>query len=238
MAGKLKSILTQTPWFLARNALVFALAWLFLPFWLFCFVALALYFFPFFCPFRLWLPFFLILFFAYIISPNGWAAVFLGVLFALLLGIKRLRIVGRFHAHQILIYLISFLLFLNFFSRTPALAGWGVFVSSAVTGAAYFFLFLRLFQQSSGSTSRLENRKKTLVVGLVSLLLWQAMLTFMFLPMRFFSQAALLFLFAITATEIAVIYLDNALSRKKLLAEFSIFFALAVFILALNQWKL
>src|SRR3989344_4217483 len=175
MEGKLRSILNQTPWSLARSALVFALAWLVLPFWLFCIAALALYFFPFFDPFRLWFPFFLILFFAYIISPNGWAAIFLGVLFALTLGVKRLRIVDRFSAHQILAYLLAFLLFLNFFSRAPALAGWGVFFSSVAFAAAYFFLIRGLLWQSgraSDDASHPKNRKEILIVGLVSLLIW------------------------------------------------------------------
>ena len=46
MAGKLKSISRQIHWSLLLKAAVFALAWFFVPFWLFFLIALYLYFIP------------------------------------------------------------------------------------------------------------------------------------------------------------------------------------------------
>ncbi len=240
MAEKLKSILNQTHWSLVFRALVFALAWLILPFPAFFIVALALFFFPFFHPFRLWFPFLLVLIFAGTIAPFGWAAIFLGVLFFLILGVKRLFIIDRFHAHQILIFLFAFLLFLTFFSRFPVLFGWSAFASSAAVAMAYFFLLRGTLQyaiETNHEEGSSERRRRMLAAGLVAFFVWQAMIALAFLPIRFLGQTALLLLCTVTATEIALGHMRAALSRRKLLAECSIFLALTVFILALNQWK-
>lgn len=216
------------------KAFIFGLGWLLLPFWMFLLVALYLYLVPFFQPFNLIVPYIMTIAAAAALPYGLWFAIFLGVLFFLLVGIKNLILVNRFENHQLMVFLLFFLLFFGFFS---GFENWQKWTSSAAlfgVAAAFFLLFRELADYYPDA----PDGKKILVAGIGSVLIWQAASAIIFLPLNYFYQTAILFLAAIILTDILLEYLVRKLDRKKILWNFSVFFALMAAILASANWGL
>ena len=252
--------------------------WLFLPFWIFLAAAFYFYFFPFFQPLRLALPFFLTLVMAAIYRSadpgNVWFSVFIALLFFLILGIKNLIFVNRFMAHQLLVFFLLFLTFLSFFSGFETWRSWTISFFALGVSAIFLLLVKELadyyspleshgwkavdeeragasqpeFREakfrrggSHGLASMLHNvessrRRTFLTIGLGALFIWQLCLILLFLPLNYFYQTALLFLSAVLLIDILIEHLNNRLDRRKILANFSIFFVFAAVILVSARW--
>ena len=220
---------------LLLKAGILSAGWLLLPFWLFVVLALGFYFIPLFQPFRLWLPYLAALFLSGIISPNIWTAALLGILFFLILGIKDLILISRFSAYETLVYLLLFVIFLNYFSRfgnMDTLAG----ILWALAIAFLSFFLLRGFKTWSGSGE--PGRREGLAAGLIALLVWQVILAALFLPLNFFYQTAITLLTTVILAGLFIKYKEDKLDQQTLLMGFSMFFALLAFVLASNQWGL
>lgn len=234
MEAKLKSISNRIHWSLVIKACALGLLWLLLPFWVFFLAAVYFYLIPFFQPFRLIIPFVLTIAVASFLPYNFWFAVFLGLLFFLILGIKNLIFVNRFDNHQLMVFLLLFLLFFSFFS---GFENWrGLIVSWAALALGFSFYFL--FHELAGYTSEHGRTKKIVIAALGSLLIWQAAVAVLFLPVNYFYQTAVLFLSSVILVDIFLEYLNGGLNRRKILSDFSIFFVLSAVILASASWGL
>lgn len=225
---------------LILRAAIFGAVWFFLPKWVFLLVGIYFYFFPFFRPLKLAIPFLLTIFFAVIEPQSIWQAAFFSVLFYLILGIKDLIFINRRSAYEVLVLLLLFLVFVSFFSHIDNWNRSPVFFYAFALGAAFFFL-IRGFITYSETTELKEGPaiwRRELALGIAALLVWQISLALLFLPLNFLYQSALSFLVATIFVEVISDYLSGSLSRKKLLANFSVFFILVVVILGLAEWGL
>lgn len=217
---------------LLLKSLIFGLSWFILPFWAFLAVAVYFYLVPFFQPFKLIIPFMLTIAVAFIVPYGFWFAVFLGTLFFFLIGIKNLILINRFDNHQMMVFLILFLVFFGFFLHFQNWQRWIVSLISLGVGLSYFFLFDEL----ADYIKRNDEPKKIFISGLGAFLLWQVVMAVLFLPLNYFYQTALLFLFSVILTDFLLEYLGGGISRKKILTDFSIFFVIAVIMLASANW--
>ncbi len=216
------------------KACAFGLSWFFLPFWFFLLAAVYFYFVPFFQPLKLFIPFILTITAAVVVPYNFWFAVFLGLLFFLLLGIKNLILVNRFENHQLMVFLLLFLIFFGLFSHFENWQRWTASIGLLGAGLSFFFLFEELADYSR----ELSKHKKILVAGLGSLFIWQEASVLIFLPLNHFYQTAILFLSAVIMTDMFLEYLAKKLDRTKILNDFSIFFVMVSIILASANWGL
>jgi len=214
------------------KSLIFGLSWLILPFWAFLAVSIYFYLVPFFQPFKLLVPFILTLAAALIVPHSFWFAVFLGVLFFYLLGIKNLILINRFDNHQMMVFLIMFLVFFGFFLHFQNWQRWIVSLISLGVGLSFFFLFDEL----ADYVKEKDEPKKIFISGLGSFLLWQVAMAVLFLPLNYFYQTALLFLFSVILADFLLEYLGGKINRRKILWDFSIFFVIAVVMLASANW--
>ena len=235
MAAKLKSILKPIPWFLAARAVLFGFAWLFLPLWLFVALGLYFYFFPFFQSWKLIFPFCLTLIFGILATPSIPAAFFLTVVFFLILGIRDLFFINRIAAYELLVFLLLFLFFLNFFEAVANWQGMSAFFWSLILSIT-FFLLVRSFVNYADINA--NGRTSVMVIGVGSLLLWQLSIAVLILPLTFFSQAALLFLAAAFIIDFSIKRLDSRLNRRDLMANAVAFAVLATIIFSTTRWEL
>lgn len=217
---------------LLLKSFIFGLCWLFLPFWIFLAISVYFYFVPFFQPFKLLAPFLLILAAGLIIPHGLWFAVFMGFLFFLLIGIKNLILVNRFDNHQLMVFLILFLVFFGFFWRFENWQKLTISFTSLAIAFFYFFLFRELADYFENS----DKSKKTMVAGLGSFLIWQAVIAILFLPLNYFYQTALLFLLSVILTDLLLEYSAKKLDRRKILSDFSVFLILSSIIIASANW--
>lgn len=242
MAEKLGSILRRTHWFLAVKALAFGAGWLLFGWWWFLALSLYLYLIPAFKPFKLGVPFLLTLVFSVLAEKNLWMAIYLAVLFYLILGIKDLLLINRRAAYETLIFLLLFLTLFNFYGSFDDWLGWGVIFWS-LASVLVFFVLSRWFVGYSEFLDNAEvgdqvSRKVFLTLGLISLLVWQLMWVLLFLPLSALYQTSLVFLAAVIFFELALSYLKGQPLTKKAMLSFSIFFVLLVFVLASSSWEL
>ncbi len=219
---------------LLLKSAIFSLSWFFLPFWLFLIPAFYFYFFPLFNSKQLALPFFLTLLAAAILPQNFWFSLFFGILLYLIIGIKNLLFVNRSVHHQFLVFLLLFLIFYGFFSGFESWQRWDI--SLWALGPSLVFLFL--VKELADYNSLAGHWQKNLIIGLASFIIWQLSLAIFFLPLNYFYATALLFLVAVLLADILLEYFDGHLARQKILVDFSIFFVLAVIILASSKWVL
>jgi hypothetical protein len=240
MAARLKSILGRIHWSLPLRVIIFGFGWLVLPFWLFVILALYLYLVPFFDVRRFFLPFLAVIFFA-AIEPKSFlfAVVFSGT-FYLILGAKDLIFIDRKTAYEILTLLLSFFIFIGFFSRFDSWAGGAPFLYTFISGALIFFL-VRGFLNYSGESNLFAAERQRLgsvVAIIVGLAVLEIMIAALFLPVNYLYQSAVAFLAAALAVELSSDYLAGRLTRRALLLNLSIFLTFMVIILGSAQWGL
>lgn len=219
---------------LILKAAVLGLGWLFLPFYAFLLLAVYFYFVPFFQQFKLLVPFILTIAVTASLPYEIWFAFFIGLLFFLILGIKNLVLVNRFENHQLTVFLLLFLIFLSLFSHFESWQAWTASAALLGTGFSFFFLF----EELADYTRERSERKKLIVAALGALLIWQGASVIIFLPLNYFYQTAILFLSAIIMADLFLEYIAKKLDRRKILSDFSIFFAMASIILASANWGL
>jgi len=227
---------------LVIRAAIFGLAWLLLPFWLFLLIALYFYFRPFFRPLKLFFPFLMTLFFAFTGQPGFLSAVFLSVLFYLLLGIKDLVFVDRKSSHEVLIMLLMFLTLTRLFSYYGSWGAPSAFFCAFAVGIV-FFILANSFASEYGNGARAAVAGKPLkseqiIPAIAALASWQLTLAAFFLPLNFLYQSALTFLSVAILLELISDHLGGALTRRRILVYFSAFSVFFVLILGMAQWTL
>jgi hypothetical protein len=226
MAEKLKSILKQTHWSLVIKAVVFGVAWFFLPFWLFLLVALYLYFVPFFQSHRLFWPFFALLILTFVEPANFLFLIVFAGLFYYLLLIKDLLLIDRRFAHELLVLVLSFLLVHDFYERFRWVIGG--------TALAYSLLLAILVVLMAKGFMEKANR---LLLWLFFVLAWQFIVLGLFIPIDFIYQSLIVFIALFTLIDIISSYAFGSISRHKILATSLSASILLVIVLASASWK-
>ncbi len=247
MAVTLKSISRRIHWSLALKAAFFALAWLVLPFWLFFLIALYLYFVPLFQAGKLAVPYFVLLLLCFLQGHSIFSTLLFAVIFYALFLIKDLLVIDRRATHELLVFVLSFLLVRDFYIRfDQGVAGGALFYAFlvAVVLALLVRNFLRQFPAEPAGPESGAHRGTLRVAGWLSFMLFtQVLITGLFLPLDFIYQSALVFLFVVLVVELFQEYFtagsaDAGLSRNGILATAMTIFALFVIVLSSARWSL
>jgi hypothetical protein len=235
MVVKLKSISKRIHWSLVLKAAVFALAWVWFPFWLFSIVALYLYFAPLFQARRLAVPFFTLLLLCYLQTPGTTFAVIFGSVFYAILLIKDLLLIDRRSAYELLVLVLTFLLLRDFYSTFNGGINGSTLIYSFLIAGVFVFLarsFIRGFAGDAAAAAATDR----VAVLLFFLLFWQILIAGLFLPVDFIYQSVTAFLVAVLLVDLVPEYLFGNLSRTKILAASTVIFALFVIVLGSARW--
>jgi hypothetical protein len=248
MVEKLRSILKRTSWSLVLKAVIFAVAWWALPFWLFLLIALYLYFVPITGTGKISVPFFVLLLITLLQKPSVVFALIFGVVFYFLLLVKDLIIIDRRSAYEILMLVLSYLLLRGFFLNVGGSFGWWSLIDSAVAAAAVSVLVASFIKNFSGpsaaavampdGSAREERSFRRMLGWLTFLLTWQLLIVGLFLPLDFLYQSAIIFLVAIIILDLIPQYDFGELTRTKVLVTGTVLFALLVIVLSSARWTL
>ncbi|MGD1003444.1 MAG: hypothetical protein ABR884_02615 [Minisyncoccia bacterium] len=239
MAEKLRSILRRISWSSVLKAVLFAVTWWALPFWLFFLVALYLYFVPMTGAHKVSVPFFVLLLITLLQRPGIIFAVIFGVVFYFLLLVKDLIIIDRRFAYEVLMLVLSYLLLRGFFLNVGGSFGWWSLTDSAVAAAAVSVLvtsFIKNFSAAPQDLAREARSFRRMLGWMMFLLTWQLLIVGLFLPLDFLYQSAIIFLVAVIILDLVPQYVFGELTRRKVLATGTVLFALLVIVLSSARW--
>ncbi|MDR3581928.1 MAG: hypothetical protein P4L67_01500 [Candidatus Pacebacteria bacterium] len=221
------------------RAVVFALAWAIFPFWLFLPIALYLFFVPFSQIKSVIVPFLVLVLIAWAHPAGFLMAAILGLIFWYILLIKEFYIVDRRSAYEILVVALVYFLFEAFYSAEGGGFGTGavlVALLAAIGTGALFSSFVNNFREDPPRNSRLRGQVVTLTV---SFLVFELLLTGLFLPLDFVYQSSVVFVLTTLLMELSSKYLFlGNLPRRRLLVVSSTAFALLVLVLGSARWEL
>lgn len=236
MEQKLKLVFRSLTLRLAFKAGVFAGLLFLLKIWdfglipilIFLIASAVLYAKPFFKTFELITPFFALLAISLISSRLlaespyfGFLIVFLAFLFYLILGIKDLALIQRTSWHRFVNISLAYTALLIFF-----------YTNQEHFLPKILFLFLIIFLL-------LRNLiRKRLIYWLTAFLILESAWAISLLPIGFISSANLGILIYFIITDLALLNIEGALTRKKILIDTSIFIIILLAILALSRWGL
>ena len=241
MAEKLRSILRRISWSSVLKAVLFAVAWWALPFWLFLLIALYLYFVPMTGVEKVSVPFFVLLLITLLQKQSIVFAVIFGVVFYFLLLVKDLIIIDRRSAYEIVMLVLSYLLVRGFFLNVGGSFGWWSLTDSAVAAAAVSALvgnFVKNFSVVPEDSVRDARSFRRMLGWMTFLLTWQLLIVGLFLPLNFLYQSAIIFLVAVIILDLVPQYVFGELTRVKVLATGTVLFALLVIVLSSARWTL
>ena len=237
MEEKLKLILKRIHWSLVLKAAIFAVAWFALPLWLFLPVAFILYFKPIPGSAKVVLPFLVLLFLTLFEGPSVYFAIIFGILFYFVLVIKDLLIIDRRSAYEVLVLILSYLLFRGFFIKSGGdFGGWSLLFSCFI--AAVFGFMVSGFISNFSDAFRDEKPFRRMVSWIMFILMWQLLLVGLFLPLDFIYQSAIVFLVAMVFIDMIPAYIFGELSRTKTIITSSVIFTLLAIIASSARWGL
>ena len=218
------------------RAAIFALAWAFCPFWLFFLIALYLFFVPFSQIKSVIVPFLVLLALTALQSTGFYAAVIFGLIFWYILLIKEFYIVDRKSAYEILVLVLTYLLFRVFYLRV----GWGFGAGAiffALIVAAIVGAFFSSFVKNFGGENRRLLRQVTAFTAF--LVIFELLIAGLFLPLDFVYQSSIIFILAALFMELSSKYLFfGNLLRRRVLVVSSAAFVLLVIMLSSARWGL
>jgi hypothetical protein len=239
MAEKLRSILRRISWSSVLKAAIFAAAWWALPFWLFLFFALYLYFIPMTGAHKASALFFVLLLITLLQKQSIIFAVIFGVVFYFLLLVKDLIIIDRRSAYEVLMLVLSYLLMRGFFLNVGGSFGWWSLADSAVAAVAVSALvtsFVKNFSAVPEDSVREARSFRRMLGWMTFLLTWQLLIVGLFLPLDFLYQSAIVFLAAVIILDLVPQYVFGELTRIKVFATGTVLFALLVIMLSSARW--
>ncbi len=221
----------------ALRAVIFGLAWWLLPSWLFLLIALYLFFVPPAQADSVAIPFFALLVLCFLQPVGFFPAVLFGLIFWYMLLIKELYLIDRKSAYEMLILVLTFMLFRVFYMNEG-----GTFKSDAVLlgllvatiVSALFGSFNKNFGER-GAHGRLLLRIAAFVAFF---LIVQFLMVGLFLPLDFVYQSSIVFLLTALLIEFFGRYLLGDLSRASVLVTSSVAFTLMVLLLGSARWGL
>ena len=202
MEQRLRLTLEAIPWSLVTRGLIAALAWLYLPWWLFLIVFLFLVYRTKGDPVlsynnTIWAIVVISFFFGFLPeSFDYWLAALMALVIGLLIGLKELFFIRKLYVYRIINTLLMAVSLLSFFFL--------IFFSSFVL-YSYIFLILALYllfsdlaRVSSGVTL------KSLWGGVAAFIMAQVVYVTSFLPIEFVNKAAIALLCGVVIQEILV----------------------------------
>jgi hypothetical protein len=235
MVVKLKSTLKQIHWSLAAKTGIFGLGLIYLPYWIFVALALALYFYPPFHSGKFLFPFAVAIFFSLSMPKEYPIAILMSAIFLLILGIKDLVIVNRIRSYGFMVSLIAIFAcwwFFYIFGNGGAIAS----VQSLALAVIAFLLVKGFIDysyfDSNSNESKSKYRSYTIVL-LGSLVISELSGVLTLIPLSFHYQSVFLATASIVLFWIIIDYLEYRLTRKKILAGFSVVFSLLGIMLAI-----
>lgn len=238
METKLRLNLARIHWSLALKALALSVVWLVLPGWAFLVLSFYFYFIPIFHPWKLFLPFLVFLFLASLGPANFGFAVILAVLFYIILGIKDLNFINRRPAYDNLVLVLTFLLDIWFFSAFGDSGGFSAIVSVFLLSAVLVLLYKESLAYGQPLVITRPAGKVGIALGLWWLIVSEMSLAVLFLPVNFLYQSALLFFPSAILMGLISSHLDHAVTRQRILVNFSVAFVFFVLILGSVEWGL
>lgn len=224
------------------RALVFALAWAVLPFWLFLLVALYLFFVPLSQAGSVVMPFFALMVLT-LLQPVGWPmAVIFGLIFWYILLIKEFYIVDRKSAYEALVLVLGYFLFRIFYANFDGGFGGGAAFFALPIAALVSLLFLSFMKNFGEEVSIVHNAGDSLrrVTGFAMFVVtFELLLLGLFLPLDFIYQSSIVFILAALFMEFTSKYLFyGTLSRRRVLMVSSVAFVLFALLLGSARWGL
>ncbi len=243
MAETLKSISRQIHWSSLLRAVIFAFAWLIVPFWFFALIALYLYFVPVPGSKTVAWPF-LILLILMFFEPAGFAfALLFGATFFYILLIKELVLIDRESAYEVAVLFLAFLACRDLYLHEGGAINIGsltfAFFAALLIGRllASFIKFGTAPQLDTEPTLERRHVRRT-AVWISTLIAWQMLIVGLFLPVDFVYQAVAAFLGIALLFDLVPQYLVGKLSSEKTLITASIIFALFVIVIGSARWVL
>ncbi len=158
------------------------------------------------------------------------SGVYSAVIFYLILGVKDLIFVRRADWHRVLNLALAYGAFLLFFYYSQEF-----FLAKILTLFFVTLFLLRIFSAIGGSAF---GGKKRLVYWLLAFLILEAVWAVSFLPIGFVNSAGIVALVYFTLTDLSLRYLENKLTRRKILTDATIFVLLLLAIFAFSRWSL
>jgi len=247
MAAKLKSITRLIHWFLLARTLIFVLAWLYLPFWLFVLLALYCYFIRIFRAGRWFMPFLTLLILCAAEPPGILMALIFGAIFYYLLLIKDLLLIDRTSAHELLVIILSFFLFREFFAKfdqgpTNAAIAWAL-----LTALLFAILLGQLMPRKYEAALRGERELPLLDEikhdhlrrasrWLAFVVTAELLVAILFLPVNFIYQSVLAFLLAVLFIELLPEHAAGVLTTAKIRLTGTVVGVLLIVVLTAAKW--
>ena len=237
MEPKLAFISKQIHWSLLIRAAIFAVSWWYFPAWLFVIIAGLLYFIP---PFesRKNIGMFAVFLGVAIATPSGVAtAIIYGILWYYLLMIKNLLIIDRKSGRTIFAMALSFFLFREFFGIwdrgvTAGALGWAWIVAIAFGILLNSVIVARRGKELHAAAAA----ERRAVVGVASLLILEAVIAGLFLPVDFIYQSIIVFLVAALLLDMVPAYFFGELKSYRIRTTAMTISALLVIVLASARW--
>lgn len=189
------------------------------------------------------LPFLSLIFFAWIGGGGILYALFLAIVFYLILGLKDLTFIEKKPVREVLILLIMFVAFDNLFYKFSDSGDAGAFFSIFILSIIFFLLVKNYLHSDDlpdvpSAGAEPKKRFRSVVAAIAAVMLLELSLAVIFLPLSFLYQTAIMFLSTTLLLELAGDYLGKTLTRRVILIDFSIFFAFLAVILGLAPWEL
>lgn len=236
MERKLKLIIKKIHWSLAVKSLFLSLSSLILPFFLFCFLALLIYFIPLFRPLSLIFQFLIFIFIIHFFYGSFWGCFIIFLAIYLILGVKDLIIIERKIAYEFLGYLLFSVLTLKFFQNIK-LEGQFLNLLFSLSLPLFFILF---FKNNIFYNDNKNYKIKVFKIGIsiLAFFIWQFILILNFLPLNFYLQTAILILITVSGFNFIFNYSFSKLDKKIIVVNLFIFIFLFSLILFLNHWGL
>lgn len=238
MAAKLTSISKRIHWLSLTKAIFFALAWWYLPAWLFVLIACAIYFLP---PFEsrknLW-AFLALLGISLATPQSALMAMLYGALCYYLLLIKEFFVIDRKSARVMLAMALSFFLFREFFliwqnGISPGSLAWAWII------AIMFGLLMNgvIVARHGIEIDREHGRRPRRAAILAStLILFEVLVGCLFLPVDFIYQSIVAFLAAALLLDFVPAYFFRELEPRRIRMTAIGIATLLVIVLASAKW--
>ena len=240
MAAKLTSISKQIHWSSLIRAVVFAVAWWYLPTWLFILVACVIYFVP---PFeaRNNLPAFLVLLGISLATARMvLMATIIAALCYYLLLIKDFLVVDRKSARTILAMALSFFLFREFFLSWHAGLSTDSLVWAWILAIAFGMLVNGVIVPRRGKEINDESDRhpRRAAVLVSSLAMFEILVACLFLPADFTYQSIIAFLAAALILDLVPAYFFRELEPRRIRVTAATTLALFIIVLASAKWRI
>jgi hypothetical protein len=242
MAEKLGSISRQIHWPLLVRAVIFALAWWYLPAWLFCIAAAGIYFWPILGSLNNMPAFVVLAGVSLATAPSALMALMYGVLCYYLLLIKDYLVVDRKSARTMLAMALSFFLFSEFFSAWHAGFSSAGILWAWILAIAFGALLNGVIAPRRGKEVDDEDPSarhlRHAAVGISAFILFEALAVSLFLPVDFMCQTIIAFLVAALLLDLVPAYFFRELDPRRIRVTAIAVFVLFVVTLAAATWRI